>query len=226
MNKNSDLRRALISFSCTWLAFITLMAIISLFSIWSMNRAYEKSWVQQSEIAELENHALKAQIAFKIQVQEWKNILLRGYREVDRANHFTAFEENEAKMQSHLQSIDQLAAARGLPSYSKSARQILAQHQSLGQNYRDALDGTSDLTPIAARQADDLVRGKDRSLEASINQLANEVSTELDQRLLINLEQLNARYLTLRNFITISVIIVLVLTAASLYGVLRATAKD
>lgn len=226
MNKKSDLRRALISFSWTWLAFITVMAMVSLFSIWSMNRAYEKSSAVQNEIATLEDHALKAQIEFKVQVQEWKNILLRGYKTEDREKHFLAFEQRERLVQGHLQAIGQQAAGDLMAAYSQQALALMSLHQGLGQSYRAALASAGPLDLSGARQADDLVRGQDRGLEDDINQLAGDISEQVDRQSASSLAQLHARYLALRNFIAISVIIVLVITAASLYGVLRATGTD
>ncbi len=226
MNKKSELRRALISFSWTWLAFITVMAMVSLFSIWSMNRAYEKSSAAQNEIAALEDRALKAQIEFKVQVQEWKNILLRGYNAEDRRKHLLAFEQRESLVRGHLQAIGQQAAGNATAAYSQQALALITLHQGLGQSYRAALAAAGSLDLSGARQADDLVRGQDRGLEDAINQLAADISDQVDRQSAESLAQLHARYLALRNFIAISVIIVLVITAASLYGVLRATGRE
>lgn len=223
MNKRSDFRRALISFSWTWLAFITLMAMISLFSIWSMNRAYEKSSARFSEVAALEDHALQAQIAFKVQVQEWKNVLLRGDDDQDRRKYFAAFEDQESEVQTHLAVIGQRSDIAELPDYAASAKAIAAQHQLLGRSYREALPPTGGLDLARARMADRQVRGLDRGLEEGINLLASDISALADRIAASNLEQLHERYLGLRNFIAISMLIVLVITAASLYGVLRAT---
>lgn len=223
MNKKSDLRRALISFSWTWLVFIALMAMISLFSIWSMNRAYEKSFARFSEAAELEDHALQAQIAFKVQVQEWKNVLLRGDDDQDRRKYFAAFEDQESEVQTHLAVIGQRSDIAELADYAASAKAIAAQHQLLGKSYREALPQAGGLDLTRARTADRQVRGLDRGLEEGINRLATDISALADRIASSNLEQLHERYLGLRNFIAISMLIVLVITAASLYGVLRAT---
>lgn len=92
---NANLRKSIISFSWTWIGLLIFIGIISLFSIWYMNRLYNQGAIESERINILSNEVLTAQIEFKIQVQEWKNILLRGSNASDKEKYFSEFQKKK-----------------------------------------------------------------------------------------------------------------------------------
>ncbi|WP_214350912.1 methyl-accepting chemotaxis protein [Pseudomonas congelans] len=80
----------------------------------------------------------EANLEFKIQVQEWKNVLLRGKTPAERDKYWGQFEEQERKVQS---TLGRLAEMRGTDAALKSQVQTLQQaHQALGTAYRTGRD--------------------------------------------------------------------------------------
>jgi methyl-accepting chemotaxis protein len=119
-------------------------------------------------------HAIEAQFHMKGQVQEWKNILIRGADETARAKHLASFSAEEATVQAQADTLTQLVA--------DSAQRTLiaafaAAHRTLGTEYRSAFDvfaagGGKD---IAA--ADAALKGKDRAPVTLLDSLAGELAT-------------------------------------------------
>lgn len=65
---NSNLRKSIISFSWTWIGLLIFIGIISLFSIWNMNRLYDQGATNAERINMLSKEIFTAQIEFKVQV--------------------------------------------------------------------------------------------------------------------------------------------------------------
>lgn len=105
------------------------------------------------------DQARVAQVDFKKQVQEWKNILLRGHQADDLARYSKAFHEQEARVRREAQILAETVT-------DEAARQLLAEfhtaHGLLGTQYQRGLEvfvaSSGDY-----RAADKLLRGKDRA---------------------------------------------------------------
>ena len=217
------LRRNIISFALAWTGLVIFIAIVSLFSIWSMNRAYNDSAQYALTIATINEQLSSAQVDFKIQIQEWKNILLRGKEDNQKQNYLTAFTKQEKLVQ-----IDIDAAAKGCISIQlnincKELVSIGVQHQQLGVFYKEVLSKGSLEDYDAIHQLDLSVRGRDRELEEKLNKISNTLSDlQISERNNIQIS-LNQRYNLLRKFILIVTSFALVITIISLYRLLRST---
>ena len=102
--------------------------------------------------------AREAQVHFKRQVQEWKNVLLRGHNPEDRTKYWSLFEMEESKTQALLADLRQRET-----SESAAIDGLLAELRALGQRYRGAVAqfDPSD-KPLSYREVDSRVRGMDR----------------------------------------------------------------
>ena len=76
--KKNYLRKSILIFAFSWLGILIVTEIFSLFTVWSINKTINQNIKNEMAISELEKNLLLSRIHFKIQVQEWKNILLRG----------------------------------------------------------------------------------------------------------------------------------------------------
>lgn len=217
----TDLRRSLIRFSSTLTGLIAVVGIMSLFSIWSMNRAYIEGGLEIEKIHNLADEGLLTQIDFKVQVQEWKNILLRGSDKSARSKYLAAFQRREGGVEKHLTNIVSKAEDIGLNDYSNRAKELIEQHRKLAISYREALASVPNLTPDQARNVDRLVMGIDRDLETKISTLSRNLSAFSKTRSESLLKQLATRYKTLRTVLLIIICFSLVVTLLSLYGALR-----
>jgi len=126
-----------------------------------------------------------ANLNFKTQVQEWKNLLLRGGDKAQFDKFWGQFEAQERKVQDLLGQLSELAADdRALKSKIESLR---SEHQSLGVSYRKGRDAYLNAGADSG-VGDKAVSGIDRSTTQQMEALAS----ELHQQSLEQARQINA----------------------------------
>lgn len=134
--------------------------------------AHERGLASIHAIATAENTLRMAQVEFKVQVQEWKNILLRGHDPQDFSQFRQAFEEREQAVQQHLHSLLLAAEPLGVPAAEIEA--LRQGHVRLAEAYRAALSQFPLTDSSAHRAADAAVRGEDRALDYALDSLADQ----------------------------------------------------
>ncbi len=96
---------------------------------------------------------------FKTQIQEWKNTLLRGKDDAQRAKYWKAFEEGESKVAEQAKAL-----MAELPAGVQ--RDLIAQfdraHKQMGQDYRQGF-AQFEAAGFDAAVGDHAVKGKDRA---------------------------------------------------------------
>ncbi len=117
-------------------------------------------------IKQVNNDAAAALVAFKQQVQEWKNILLRGNDPAKFDKHFAGFEKDEKAVQIKLKNVADLLPQLGLNN--KAAEDIMQKHAALGVQYREALKKFDKTDPKAGQEVDHAVTGIDRPATEAI----------------------------------------------------------
>jgi len=102
---------------------------------------YERVIVFNSELSDkthkIQKSALLSQLYFKTQIQEWKNVLLRGYNNSLYTKHLNSFFVQEKKTITEVKQL--IALSAGHPELRKRAAKFLAEHERLGNRYREAL---------------------------------------------------------------------------------------
>ena len=118
--------------------------------------------------------ARDAQVHFKRQVQEWKNVLIRGYKPSDYAKYWSLFEAEEAATQALLGEL-------GLrePSEAGATASLLSEMRSLGQRYRAAIVALDADDPLSYRIVDTQVRGMDRPPTDEMSDLVMRLQTRM-----------------------------------------------
>lgn len=225
MSKNLSIhfRKNIISFAWTWIGLLIFIGIISLFSIWSMNQTFKDGAQLAFKTNALKNEISSASIAFKVQIQEWKNILLRGKDKMNKDTYFSKFEKQESNVQAYLNNASVVCLQLQLNSACKEIDIIKIAHQELGMVYKKNLASASLENYDAIHQLDQSVKGMDRELEKSMSKL-NAIFSEIALKQHHNTHQeLADKYRTLRKFILSILAIALTITGISLYSVLRAT---
>lgn len=80
----------------------------------------------------------EANLQFKVQVQEWKNVLLRGKQPADRDKYWKQFEDRQRDVQGIL---GELAGQKGLDGQLKTRIERLRdEHRQLGSAYQKGRD--------------------------------------------------------------------------------------
>jgi methyl-accepting chemotaxis protein len=126
----------------------------------------------------------EANLQFKIQVQEWKNVLLRGKVPADRDKYWAQFEEQERLVQD---ALGKLAALQDTEQSLKTQVQKLRdEHRALGIAYRKGRDAfiAAGGDPVAGDVA---VKGVDRAASEQMSQLVEQLrKTSGEQSLMIS----------------------------------------
>ena len=121
-----------------------------------------------------------AQVAFKTQVQEWKNILLRGGKPESFDKHLQGFRKEGALTQERLGKLEPLYAQLGLDPAPVAA--LKRTHQQLQADYEQALKTYDPGQPEASAQAvDKRVKGKDRPPTEQMEKLVERVREHTQQ---------------------------------------------
>jgi PAS domain S-box-containing protein len=125
---------------------------------------YRQASLQEAQVRERSSQivalALSAQVHFKKQVQEWKNVLIRGQDPQLFEKYFSQFEDEEAKTRD--------AVRRLLPLLAQNAEariiteRFLHAHLELGPQYRSALELYAPSSANPSLAVDLKVRGIDR----------------------------------------------------------------
>lgn len=125
--------------------------------VYSMTASQRFSEVINREFSSLEQ-TQEVLVDFKTQVQEWKNVLIRGADQGQRQKYWDRFQQTEAAIQNQLQTL--------LPEVNQpEARALLEdfvrQHRAMGTAYRQGYEAfvASGFEPTAGDQA---VSGIDR----------------------------------------------------------------
>lgn len=165
----------LVAFGLFFLGFIAYVQIHEYNTI--VNEDAKRIQQRSDAVSEIE----KASVAFKSQVQEWKNILLRGNDQEKFDKYTKGFAEEEAKVQERLSKALALLQAAGLPTKDTEAFQ--KEHVGLGKNYREALSTFKVADPEAGKKVDKQVTGMDREATRQMAELASTMSSSFEQYL-------------------------------------------
>lgn len=114
----------------------------------------------------------EANLEFKIQVQEWKNVLLRGKSPEAMSKYWQSFENQERKVQALLSTLVQMSSNR--PDQSSKIETLRAEHRALGVAYRAGRDAyiAAGNDPIAG---DEAVQGIDRATSEQLSALVEQL---------------------------------------------------
>ncbi len=156
---------------------ILLLVIISLFCFRLLAQGVEdyqslvNSTLQESALVD------RANLEFKSQVQEWKNVLLRGKDPEALTKYWTQFEEQERAVNQTLAQLSQLAGQWQDQELVAQVRALSDEHQKLGQAYRQGKEKfvAAQGDPTVGDQA---VKGIDRATSEQMAALVTHLHEE------------------------------------------------
>jgi len=132
------------------------------------DHALQEQVSKQQQILSIEN-------SFKKQVQEWKNVLLRGQDVRLLAKHWGQFEQHEHVVQEH---TEQLLPKLTNPQTRQRLQDFFTTHRKLGDAYRAGLDRFKD-SGFDPRAGDRAVSGIDREPTKLLEETAELISDEV-----------------------------------------------
>jgi methyl-accepting chemotaxis protein len=133
-----------------------VLTVMQLRALHSVSGTYSR--LLSGEVA-AQDQARQVQVAFKIQVQEWKDVLLRGRDSESLAKHRTGFLTQEVRVGALADTLAGTLA--GDSSDARTLERFRAAHAAMGVRYREALDLFK--RHRDAGEADRLVKGLARA---------------------------------------------------------------
>ena len=220
----AELRRALLNLASLMLLAVLITGIAGLFAVWSLSGFHVRTGNTLHQVTGAVDHARSVQTHFKTQVQEWKNILLRGDLPADRSLYAFAFEQEKKTTLALLKAlpaeITQLNAAFG--TVDQSQFELLSKRlTALNQAYAQALDVATSDDGWKPLSADKLVRGADRELSQQMEVIPDQITaaaTEFLQRAQITEAE---RFDTLSRVVWCGMLLALTVVALTLWRILK-----
>lgn len=158
----------------TGTALLLAAALYGLWLSWSSLHFFEHDVLKSTSD---ERTILIMQSDFKKQVQEWKNVLLRGNDPSALDKYWNEFEGNERKVQE----VGRALQARLIdPKAKEMINQFLIAHQTMGIDYRNGLKAFKE-SGYDSKVGDKMVKGMDRAPTELLTNASNELSATRQQ---------------------------------------------
>ena len=191
----------------------TLLVLLGAAGIWELRSMTVKT---QGDIG-FAKTASKALIAienahkqFKDQLQDWKNILIRGNDPASFDQYLTAFSEKEKKVDALLTTGTDLMQGLGLATGDLET--LKSDHAALGARYRDALSHFDKTDPNTGKAVDKLVRGLGRQTGTAMDKTVSAVEKHYAENIDTEIRHNQARYESARNIFIALILAGLALT--------------
>lgn len=162
---------------------LLLMLILGMQGIYAQHRqgaAMNQSQADAKVALEATNASNEAALHFKIQVQEWKNILIRGHEPKEFDRYLQAFQKEHDTVSALLAQCAAAFSKLGIDD----APVIRARegHAALRARYVEALKQFDGKNPLSYQVIDKLVRGIDRRPTEDIDKLSAVVGESIARR--------------------------------------------
>ncbi len=167
--------------SISRLVMVPVLFSISILVVLNASSIY-KSFIVLSSFDELEATLVQTErevndglSAFKTQVQEWKNVLLRGHKDNDREKYWTRFQQREQDIQTQFTAL--LVSDVMTDDNKRDIQKFLSAHKMMAEKYREGYQAfiQSGYDP---KVGDNAVRGIDREPAKLIASIADAVASQ------------------------------------------------
>ncbi|HJV48018.1 MAG TPA: methyl-accepting chemotaxis protein [Geothrix sp.] len=128
------------------------------------------------KLAQAGDLAREAQNDFKTQVQEWKDILIRGHDPDQMAKYKAAFDKSEKDVEADLAKLK--GALQELDIPTAPLEKTVQELHALNARYREALATWKGSDPLAYRAVDSQLKGIDRPMNEAIKALSDSTFRE------------------------------------------------
>lgn len=206
--------------------FVVVVAgIVALFALYYADLQHQRATEALRTLERAHATAGQAQVAFKLQVQEWKNVLLRGRDPADYLRYREAMEARAGEVRAALSALaqsDMTAPGPDGRDLPERVGEILSAHEAMMARYTEALAAFEATEGRDPWSADARVRGIDRPIDEALDRLAEHFVARADANFAENRALAEERYQDLRRVVLaahgLGVLLLLALLLASLRG--------
>lgn len=182
MFSNVSLKAKILLLSALIVLGLATLGVTAYLQIRSFNTLVDSTAMHSQRRSNILVEVQTAAVDFKTQVQEWKNILIRGNDAQQFTRYVDGFTNAEKEVQKHLAAALVLQKEEDVPMDAVLALQ--KEHAVLGKNYREALGSFDQSNPEAGKIVDKLVSGMDRETSRQMEELASATTSGFEQFLL------------------------------------------
>ncbi|HEX9025549.1 MAG TPA: methyl-accepting chemotaxis protein [Clostridium sp.] len=165
--------------------FVFSITTFSWITFKSFNENYKSRLLRTSEYINLVDESRQAQVDFKKQVQEWKDMLLRGYDNESFKKYYSQFTQEKDNVQSQLLKLKENMKNQGMDTSSIDT--LLNTHKDLYDKYNTAIKSYDPNNAESYRIVDGLVKGIDRKptddMDALVKDIKDKSKLETDNML-------------------------------------------
>ncbi|WP_394781599.1 methyl-accepting chemotaxis protein [Undibacterium sp.] len=166
-------------------------------------------------ITQAVNTARKAQVEFKKQVQEWKDLLIRGNDAAAFKKHSDAFVSQSESTQKNLQQLKVLFTQLGLEV--QAVDDTIKTHQELQGKYLEALKQYDQANPGSTQTVDALVKGMDRPPTQKIDAIVDFILVQAERLELEARQETEQHHRTSARLLWSAIVLALVLGGTVTY---------
>jgi methyl-accepting chemotaxis protein len=153
-------------------------------------------------------HVSDALLAYKNQIQDFKNILIRGNDPAKYEQYAAAYDKQEKVVTQQIKEGKEHAAKSKMPAEILAKFDAaIAAHDELTAAYRDGIKAFNVADPNAGKVVDKMVAGKDRATTKILDELQDLVLKEVEDQQKALTSNVQATYDTTRNTMIVIVII-------------------
>lgn len=169
-----SIRNKLLLISGGGMLLLLAAALLGIGMSWNSIRLFE----HQVEARRLDQgQILAAQVEFKVQVQEWKNVLLRGSDPTALDKYWKNFEKQEARVRD---TVAALIARLDDPAAKDLLGQFQSEHNKMAESYRKGLEAFRE-AGFDSKSGDKAVKGVDRAPTELLTKAVEQISAIADQ---------------------------------------------
>lgn len=160
--------------------FILITGLSAIYLMDAVQRSENTSSQRQQELLIAAFEIEEAYTQFKIQVQEWKNILLRGKNPTDFQYYLASFNQQTDEVQQHLAK----AKFAFKEDWARKFDELSNNHKRLVEAYLTAQSKTKFDDPSSIQALDNSLRGIDRPMDILFPELTQYLTEQVKNKLI------------------------------------------
>lgn len=221
MFKNFKIKTILIVLVISMIGFMATLGGVTTIAVNNLNKNMNTSLEASHQDTILVDKARNVQVTFKKQVQEWKNILLRGQDTESYKKYSEGFKQQETLVASQLVELKGLIQEKGLST--ELVDETINTHKDLGEKYVQALKSFNRKNPQNYMVIDKMVNGIDRAPTDGIDDIVAYIEKSSKESMAKSMQNITderkAFFTTIYTVITVCIIIIslLAIVASLIY---------